>query len=159
MEVEKKQNVKPAWYGLRKTFWSYQSVVNTLFALFFIVSSIGLWTCLVEISKLKQSTNSLVETVSLIKGIPFFDEVGNVNTAYTDLIRKYGTTNIRYADSYDKAENKQNKSYKRDSTDNQRSVHKRSAVPIGMAYDPLSPAPREVSHIYIRFDFLSLSPY
>jgi hypothetical protein len=120
----------------QRTIWSSQNIFNTVFILLFILSSVGIWMCLMEINRLKRSTNSLVETIATLKGGPKYNQ-------WYDL--KYSQDS--------EIENGENSENKRTNINvnfdtiqmEDKSRSKRSGIPVGMAYDPLSPAPKTVS--------------
>lgn len=134
MELHNKLEAKHETRNFKTELWNFQSIFNTLFTIFFILSSIGLWACLVEINKLKQSTNVLVETISLMSGISQRGNVQDLNTVFPELFNNgYRRSNIddhNYAEKFTKSES---------GGDSARHFHKRAAIPTHMTYDPLSP--------------------
>ncbi|XP_045215654.2 gliomedin-like isoform X2 [Mercenaria mercenaria] len=134
MDSDAKQNMTVVSCAPKRTMWSFQNIFNTLFIIFLILSSVGLWACLVEINKLKQSTNSLAETISLLRDIPGYDRLHSVNGVYMDMLYEGRKSDLQ-PDNNDA-------DFTTDSKD-KKLVNKRAAVPIGKAYDPLSPAPQK----------------
>ncbi|XP_060608190.1 gliomedin-like isoform X3 [Ruditapes philippinarum] len=134
MGVEIRDTGKHGHCDSQRTIWSSQNIFNTVFILLFILSSVGIWMCLMEINRLKRSTNSLVETIAILKG------GGPKYNQWYDL--KYSQDS--------EIENGENSENKRTNINvNFDTIHmedksrsKRSGIPVGMAYDPLSPAPK-----------------
>ena len=119
------------------TIWTFQNIFNALFVVFFLLSSVSIWVCLIEINKLKQSTMSLVETISFLKDDKLLDthhiKVGAREHGWEEISKR----NLKPDFETMKREVKH--------------VSKRATVPVGKAYDPLSPAPQTVSKHYSWF--------
>lgn len=134
MELDSKLEAKRETRSLKRELCNFQGVFNTLFTIFFIVSSVGLWACLVEINKLKQSTNVLVERLSQMSGNSQRGNVQDLNTIFPEIFNNgYRTSNI---DENIHAETFTNRESVGDAV---RHVNKRAAIPTHMTYDPLSP--------------------
>ena len=137
MGSEVKDSHKFAECKSKRIVWSYQNIFNTVFIVLFLLSSVGLWICLMEINKLKQSTNSLVETVRYLRNNPSYIQMNELK----ENDRKHRRQNINNRSDFKVIfETIQNE---------EKHMRKRAAVPIEKAYDPLSPAPQRVSKIIL----------
>ena len=120
--------------GSHKT-WSFQTIFNTVFIVLFSLSSVGLWVCLMEINRLKQTTNSLLETVSEFKDT-------TSNDMFHDLKR-----NEKQRRANDQMKNKESVygTFKIDS----KMMSKRAAIPVRPAAQTVSRKKHGVTFFFL----------
>ena len=105
---------------LSTSSFNFQIVFNTFGIIFILLTSLGLWSCLDEINRLKQSTNDFVQTLNTL------------NVMDNDAIPRRVLVK-RDLNSFKKSGNVVKKGRASGK------IRKRNAYPLDLGYDPLSP--------------------